>query len=141
MKKSITNMELEKYIKIVSDTKSFRNNAEIKLPGSLDWSLRINLKKMEDIYSIYRSAQQELGQKYVTEGKTEDSVVKPEYINDYKLEMFELMSQATEIELTPLQVNDFVTLPLSMPEKDLLFFMCDDEDIKKYAKDNSKSEE
>lgn len=132
MKKILKNMEIEKYINIISAQNSFRNNTEIKLPGSLDWSLRINIKALIGIYSLFTEARNELGQKYVAAGKVEDDKVKPEYVAEYNKELFELMSQENEIEFRKLNVKDFITLPLSMPEKDVLFIMCEDEDVENY---------
>ena len=132
MVKTFTNIEIEKYITVISDKNSFRNNTELKIPGSLDWALRINLKKLNDIYSMYMDARTELGKKYVAAGKVEGDKVKPEYIKEYNADLWELMMQKNEVNIRPIKIQDFINLPLSMPEKDFLLCMCDDEEVEKY---------
>lgn len=129
MKKILTNVEIEKYINTISGKDSFRNNAELKIPGSLDWSLRVNIKALTDVYSLYSEARNELVQKYISAGKVENDRIKPEFVSEYNKDLVELMSQKNEIEFRKLNVKDFITLPLSMPEKDVLFAMCDEKDI------------
>ena len=129
MKKILTNVEIEKYINTISGKDSFRNNAELKIPGSLDWSLRVNIKALTDVYSLYNEARNELVQKYISAGKVENDRIKPEFVSEYNKDLVELMSQKNDIEFRKLNVKDFITLPLSMPEKDVLFAMCDEKDI------------
>lgn len=129
MKKILTNVEIEKYINTISGKDSFRNNAELKIPGSLDWSLRVNIKALTDVYSLYSEARNELVQKYISAGKVENDRIKPEFVSEYNKDLVELMSQKNDIEFRKLNVKDFITLPLSMPEKDVLFAMCDEKDI------------
>lgn len=132
MKKILTNVEIEKYINTISGKDSFRNNAELKIPGSLDWSLRVNIKALTDVYSLYSEARNELVQKYISAGKVENDRIKPEFVSEYNKDLVELMSQKNEIEFRKLNVKDFITFPLSMPEKDVLFAMCEDEDVENY---------
>ena len=132
MKKILTNVEIEKYINTISGKDSFRNNAELKIPGSLDWSLRVNIKALTDVYSLYNEARNELVQKYISSGKVENDRIKPEFVSEYNKDLVELMSQKNEIEFRKLNVKDFINLPLSMPEKDVLFVMCDDKEVDKY---------
>lgn len=132
MKKILTNVEIEKYINTISGKDSFRNNAELKIPGSLDWSLRVNIKALTDVYSLYNEARNELVQKYISAGKVENDRIKPEFVSEYNKDLVELMSQKNDIEFRKLNVKDFITLPLSMPEKDVLFIMCEDEDVENY---------
>ena len=140
MKKILTNVEIEKYINTISGKDSFRNNAELKIPGSLDWSLRVNIKALTDVYSLYNEARNELVQKYISAGKVENDRIKPEFVSEYNKDLIELMSQKNEIEFRKLNVKDFITLPLSMPEKDVLFAMCDDKDIDDFFAEQEDSE-
>ena len=140
MKKILTNVEIEKYINTVSGKDSFRNNAELKIPGSLDWSLRVNIKALTDVYSLYSEARNELVQKYISSGKVENDRIKPEFVSEYNKDLVELMSQKNDIEFRKLNVKDFITLPLSMPEKDVLFAMCDDKDIDDFFAEQEDSE-
>ena len=140
MKKILTNVEIEKYINTISGKDSFRNNTELKIPGSLDWSLRVNIKALTDVYSLYSEARNELVQKYISSGKVENDRIKPEFVSEYNKDLVELMSQKNEIEFRKLNVNDFITLPLSMPEKDVLFAMCDDKDIDDFFAEQEDSE-
>ena len=137
MKKIITNMEVEKYLKIVSAKDSFRNNTALKIPGALDWSLRVNLKKLNEIYALYEEARIELGQRYISEGKVENDFVKPEYKKDYQNDLVELLEQESEIDIRPLKIKDFIDIPLSMPEKDFMLYMCDENEVNKYFEENS----
>ena len=140
MKKILTNVEIEKYINTISGKDSFRNNAELKIPGSLDWSLRVNIKALTDVYSLYNEARNELVLKYISAGKVENDRIKPEFVSEYNKDLVELMSQKNEIEFRKLNVKDFITLPLSMPEKDVLFAMCDDKDIDDFFAEQEDSE-
>ena len=140
MKKILTNVEIEKYINTISGKDSFRNNAELKIPGSLDWSLRVNIKALTDVYSLYSEARNELVQKYISSGKVENDRIKPEFVSEYNKDLVELMSQKNEIEFRKLNVKDFITLPLSMPEKDVLFAMCDEKDIDDFFAEQEDSE-
>ena len=140
MKKILTNVEIEKYINTISGKDSFRNNAELKIPGSLDWSLRVNIKALTDVYSLYNEARNELVQKYISSGKVENDRIKPEFVSEYNKDLVELMSQKNEIEFRKLNVKDFITLPLSMPEKDVLFAMCDEKDIDDFFAEQEDSE-
>ena len=140
MKKILSNMEIEKYINTISGKDSFRNNAELKIPGSLDWSLRVNIKALTDVYSLYNEARNELVQKYISAGKVEYDRIKPEFVSQYNKDLVELMSQKNDIEFRKLNVKDFITLPLSMPEKDVLFAMCDEKDIDDFFAEQEDSE-
>ena len=140
MKKILTNVEIEKYINTISGKDSFRNNAELKIPGSLDWSLRVNIKALTDVYSLYSEARNELVQKYISAGKVENDRIKPEFVSEYNKDLVELMSQKNDIEFRKLNVKDFISLPLSMPEKDVLFAMCDDKDIDDFFAEQEDSE-
>lgn len=140
MKKILTNVEIEKYINTISGKDSFRNNAELKIPGSLDWSLRVNIKALTDVYSLYNEARNELVQKYISSGKVENDRIKPEFVSEYNKDLVELMSQKNDIEFRKLNVKDFITLPLSMPEKDVLFAMCDEKDIDDFFAEQEDSE-
>ena len=140
MKKILTNIEIEKYINTISGKDSFRNNAELKIPGSLDWSLRVNIKALTDVYSLYNEARNELVQKYISSGKVENDRIKPEFVSEYNKDLVELMSQKNDIEFRKLNVKDFITLPLSMPEKDVLFAMCDEKDIDDFFAEQEDSE-
>ena len=140
MKKTLMNLEIEKLISVISGKDSFRNNTEIKVPGALDWSLRVNLKKLNEVDEMYNQARTEVGKKYVDAGKVEGDQVKQEYIAEYNAEIWELMIQKNEIDFRPLKVGDFINLPLSMPEKDFLFSMCEDEEIEKYFEEEEAKE-
>ena len=140
MKKILTNVEIEKYINTISGKDSFRNNAELKIPGSLDWSLRVNIKALTDVYSLYSEARNELVQKYISAGKVENDRIKPEFVSEYNKDLVELMSQKNDIEFRKLNVKDFINLPLSMPEKDVLFAMCDEKDIDDFFAEQEDSE-
>ena len=140
MKKILTNVEIEKYINTISGKDSFRNNTELKIPGSLDWSLRVNIKALTDVYSLYSEARNELVQKYISSGKVENDRIKPEFVSEYNKDLVELMSQKNEIEFRKLNVKDFINLPLSMPEKDVLFAMCDEKDIDDFFAEQEDSE-
>ena len=140
MKKILTYVEIEKYINTISGKDSFRNNAELKIPGSLDWSLRVNIKALTDVYSLYSEARNELVQKYISAGKVENDRIKPEFVSEYNKDLVDLMSQKNDIEFRKLNVKDFITLPLSMPEKDVLFAMCDEKDIDDFFAEQEDSE-
>ena len=102
--------------------------------------MRVNIKALTDVYSLYSEARNELVQKYISAGKVENDRIKPEFVSEYNKDLVELMSQKNEIEFRKLNVKDFVSLPLSMPEKDVLFVMCDDKDVDDFFAEQEDSE-
>ncbi len=135
MIKELTNAEIEKINEVLTSKDSFRHNMQIKLPGSLDWSLRINFKKLQDIYIIYKQACQDIGKKFIAEDKVDkDGQVKEIYALEYKKAIYEIMMQKNEIDFRPLKVDDIINLNLSSVEKDVLYFMCETDDIDEHQK-------
>lgn len=127
MKVTITNYELENYIALISNENSFRNNITIKVPFDMDWALRVNLKAMNERYSIYQDARTEIGQEYIEAGKVEEdgNRVKEEFIPEFNERMAALAFQKNELEFLPIKKDDFKNLALSMPERDFLMLMVD----------------
>lgn len=127
MKVTITNIEIENYIALISNENSFRNNITIKVPFDMDWALRVNLKAMNERYSVYQEARTEIGQEYVKAGKVEEdgNRVKEEFIPEFNERMAALAFQKNELEFLPIKKNDFKDLALSMPERDFLMLMVD----------------
>lgn len=127
MKVTITNIEIENYIVLIGNEKSFRNNIDVKVPFDMDWALRVNLKTMTERYSIYQEARTEIGQEYVKAGKVEEdgNRVKEEFIPEFNERMTALAFQKNELEFLPIKKDDFKDLSLSMPERDFLMLMID----------------
>lgn len=133
MKKTLSNAEIE-YCWITLNSKdSFRRKINIKVPGNMDWSVRVNLKNIANIYNLFKEACTELGQRYVDSDKTNGNKIKKEYLNEYLKELNELRTQENEISLRPLKINEVFELDgLSSAERDALMMMCLDEEIEKY---------
>lgn len=128
MKIIVKNYELENYFTgVLSSKDCFVRNVSIKMPGEMGWNVRLNIKTLNERYSIYQEARNEIGQIYVEEGKTDGDMIKPEYVEEYRAEIMELMNQTNELEILPLKKEDVINLPVSMPEKDLLALMVGEE--------------
>lgn len=127
MKVTITNIEIENYINLISSKDSFRNDITVKVPFDMDWALRVNLKAMNERYSIYQEARDEIAKEFISAGKATDdgTRVKDEYIPEYNERITALLLQKNELELTPIKKDDFKNLALSMPERDFLMLMVD----------------
>lgn len=127
MKITITNYGLEEALKIINSEDSFRKDVKIKVPGKMNWALRLNIKAMTDRYTLFQEARTDLAQKFTDEGKVEDDHVKPEFIEEWTYAISELLVQENELEITPIKRADFEDLPLSMPEFDFLELMVEEE--------------
>lgn len=127
MKVTITNYEIETFINMLANPQSFRNNVSIKLSDDLDWALRVNLKMMNTRYEIINEARQELAKEFIDAGKVENDHVKEEYLGEYNDRMVRLMMQKNELDFTPIKRDSFKGLSLSMPERDFLMLMVDEE--------------
>lgn len=128
MKKTITNMELESCINIINNPNSFRNNITFKIPTSMDYALRVNLKMIGDRYTIFREMVNEIQKEYVEAGKvTEDMTrIADEYLEEYNERYIPLAFQVNEFDFQPIKKEDFEHLLLSMPERDFLNLMVED---------------
>lgn len=127
MKKTISNFELENYIRTLSAPESFKNNMQIKLPGSLVFAVRVNLKSMVDRYSVVEEMIKELRDEFVKDEKVEKDIVKHEYVDEWRTRYNEIMFQTSELDLTPIKKEDFENRDdLSWPELDILFWMTEE---------------
>lgn len=126
MKITINNYDLKRFTEAIASEDSIRNNTHIKLSGKMNWALRVNLNAMANRYKLFEDARNELGQRFIDEGKTEDDKLKPEYINEYNMCLLELYNQTNELEFTPIKREDFEDLEISMTEYDLLDLMVEE---------------
>lgn len=127
MKKTISNFELENYIRILGAPESFKNNLAIKLPASLVFGVRVNLKSMVDRYSVVEEMIKELRDEFVKDDKVEKDIVKHEYVDEWRTRYNEIMFQTSELDLTPIKKEDFENRDdLSWPELDILFWMTEE---------------
>lgn len=127
MKVTITNYEIETAINVLANPESFRNNISVKISDDMDWAIRVNVKAMNDRYSVYNEARQEIGKEFIDAGKVEDNQIKEEFRAEYNNRLIRLAMQKNDLEFTPIKRDDFKGLQLSMPEKDLLMLMVDEE--------------
>ena len=127
MKKTISNFELESYIRTIGAPESFKNNMNIKLPASLVFAVRVNLKAMTDRYTIVEEMLKELREEFLKDKKVNEEKLKPEYVDEWNSRFTEIMMQTSEVELTPIKKSDFEDRnDLSWPELDILFWMTED---------------
>lgn len=127
MKVTITNYEIETAINVLANPESFRNNISVKISDDMDWAIRVNVKAMNDRYAVYNEARQEIGKEFIDAGKVEDNQIKEEFRAEYNNRLIRLAMQKNDLEFTPIKRDDFKGLQLSMPEKDLLMLMVDEE--------------
>ena len=125
MKVTFTNAEIEKFLNMISNPKSFRNNVEIKIPYNLDWVLRINIKALIDRYSIVEEARNDLNREFEDSGKLEDNglIIKKEYLKEYSTLINQLMSQKNEFDFETIDkkiLENPSLYNLSMPERDFI---------------------
>lgn len=125
---TLTNVEIEHYLNIIANPASFRNNIEVKIPANLDWTLRLNLKKLNEIYGIFVEARNDIQKEFVDAGKADMKLgkIKDEFIGEYNQRYIPLAIQKNELELRPIKYSDFKDIDaLSSPERDFLFLMVD----------------
>ena len=133
MKRTLRNIEIENILSIIASPKSFRNNVEIKVPVSVDYAVRVNLKKLNERYEIFNEMRTELQREVVEAGKVneEKTSIADEYLNEYNSKYLPLAYQPNEINFQPINKEDFEHMSLSMPERDFLMLMVEDEEIEK----------
>lgn len=125
---TLTNIEIEDCLKVISHPASFRNNVEVKIPASLDWTIRLNIKKFNEIYEVFNEARSELQKEFVDAGKADMELgkIKDEFIGEYNQRYIPLAVQKNELELRPIKYSDFKDIDaLSVPERNFLFLMVD----------------
>ena len=127
MKITITNYEIEHFINMLANPESFRNNVAVKLSDDMDWAVRVNLRAMNARYDILNEARQEIGKEFIDAGKVENDQVKEEFRSEYNSRLIRLMMQKNELDFMPIKRADFKGLSLSMPEKDFLMLMVDED--------------
>lgn len=131
MKVTLTNAEIESYLNMLADPKSFRNNIAVKMPSAdAGWAIRVNIKTLTDRYGIYDEARKELAQEFLDAGKVEEDKqhIKKEYMNEYVTKFTELASMKNSLELTAIakkECDAIIAQGLSMPEEDFLMSMTD----------------
>lgn len=128
MKITLRNTELEAILAIIGNSTSFRNNVSIKIPTSMDYALRVNLKAITNRYEVFNEMRTELQKEYIDAGKiTEDGTkIADEYLEEYNEKYLPLAFQVNEIDFQPINKEDFEHLALSMPERDLLMLMTEE---------------
>ena len=129
MKKTLSNFEVEVFVKTMTDNDGFLTRT--RLPHSVRQACRINLKNLKERLEIYNEGRNELLIGFVKDGKaTADDAgnvtFNKEYINEISKELLELANVANDIEFeaidetalnTYLENND-----LSLTEEDVLLF-------------------
>lgn len=70
---------------------------DISLPGKISWVISDNMDELEKTVEKYKIKQTQIGQRYVTEGKTikndeGNEVISPEFITDYTNSVKEILS-------------------------------------------------
>lgn len=141
MKKNLTNREIEKCLSVLNSPDSFRGKIGVDIPGNMDWSIRVNIKALSEIYSLFSSARDELAKRYVDAGKTDGDKLLPEFAEEYSREYTELITQDNEISLRALNIKQIFSLEgISPIERDVLMMMCSDEDVDNFFSINDDDE-
>lgn len=134
MKVTLTNAEIESYLNMLADPKSFRNNIAVKMPSAeAGWAIRVNIKILSDRFSIYDEARKDLGKEFIQNGKVEEDGqhIKKEFMGEYVYRLGELAGIHNTMDLTPLSKNDadkIIAFGLSLPEEDFIMAMTEEMD-------------
>lgn len=134
MKKTIT----IRYGQLASIVKWFINKDGFYLNAALPVRARRNLKniakKIDGIYAEYIEDFEESFAKYrsdeyssVSEDVSDMRKVKDEFLQDYQREMRDFYSIESEIEITPIEINDVQSLTISPADFDVLELFLTDE--------------
>lgn len=128
MKVKLRNFEIERYLNIAFAPESFRNNVSIKISAEMDWALRINIKAMTDRLELFNNARDDLSREFIDTGKVEGEMVKEEFIPEYNKRLSALYNLMNELEFATIKKDELKKIEfLSMPERDLLNLMVEEE--------------
>ena len=127
-----------KNIDIMGILTAFESNkeSEMKLPISVSWKRRQNLKELTNAGTLIREAQNEINKRYMddehsvpdgTDKGGDSRKVKPEFVADYVREQGELMEQETEVKILKIKIGEIGDLALSDRDMDTLMFMIEEE--------------
>lgn len=130
MKVTLMNVEIESILSVISNPTSFRNNVSVKVPMSVDYAVRINLKKLSERYEIFNEMRAEIQREFLEAGKVneEKTNIADEYLEEYNSRYLPLVYQQNEFDFQPIAKEDFEDMVLSMPERDILMLMVEDDE-------------
>lgn len=131
MKKTLRNVEIENILSIIGNPSSFRNNVSVKVPVAVDYAVRVNLKKLNERFEIFNEMRSDIQREFLEAGKVneEKTSIADEYISEYNSRYIPLALQANEFDFQPINKEDFEHMELSMPERDFLMLMIEDEEV------------
>lgn len=147
--KSLTNLQLlniYKYINMsVSDENSKKQIFPImdivkKFNTKSKWAFRLNLKKIENILTVYEEALKELQSEYLDDEHSEEvsskneneectttRVIKNEYLADYQQKCRELLEQQNDLDFKLINIEDIEDIDLEFEDLEMLSFMINEE--------------
>lgn len=120
-----------KNYEIMEITGAYRQTSgEFKLPASVAWKRRLNMKKLLDAEMLIREAVQEIQKDYSDDVHSTDlgdgkRQVKGEYLAGYNKKINELYEQDTPIEIQKVGIGELGTAEISDKEMDTLAFMIE----------------
>ena len=122
-----------KNIDIVGITNTYRQtNGELRLPASVSWKRRLNMKKLLEAEAVIQDAVQEIQRKFTDDEHSFDEngnrQVKPEFIADYCKQIQEIYDQDTPIEIQKIRIEELGNTEISDKEMDTLAFMIEETD-------------
>lgn len=122
-----------KNIEIVGIVNAFAANKDssMKLPASVAWKRRLNMKTLTEAKAVIDEALQEIGKRYAddehsVEGENGQRNVKPEYMADYAKETGEILVQETDVTIRKIKIEDIGDITLSDADMDTLAFMIEE---------------
>ena len=100
-----------------------------QMPVSFLWSLKCNLKKLEEVNKLFEDSRQELINNYSTDDKSfvevdennhEQRKIKPEFQESWVSDNNELLNQETEFEFKTVDIDSLNNITMSPTDFDLL---------------------
>lgn len=109
-----------------------QTTGELRLPASVAWKRRLNIKKLGEIEKLIKEAEREIQQGYSDDTYSMDMgdgmrQVRKEYLTEYNKKLNELYEQDTPVEIQKISIEDLGNLDISDKEMDTIAFMIEEE--------------
>lgn len=107
-----------------------KTNGELKLPASVSWKRRLNMKKLIDAYEVIKEAITDINKEYANDEhavriENGNWKVNKEYHEELNKRQLELMEQDTPIDIQKVSIDDLGDTTISDLEMDTLDFMIE----------------
>lgn len=142
--KKLTNLEIlniYNYVNRSEDLNGEKTYPMLKLLNQFStkvkWAFHVNLKKIEDVVTIYNNVVKDVQQEYSDDehsiestdtdnNKTKIRTIKEKYLKEYQEKIQELLLQENEISIKLISIDDLSDANLDFADLEILSFMINE---------------